>query len=360
MDGFTPLNEDDLKSGKGARQLNIMLQKLFNTAAGDGTTISDFTGYGSPEAVLTAGIGATYRRIDGGSGSSFYIKSSGTGNTGWTAVNIVAYPLSVANGGTGGDFSATAQGTIPYFSATGVLSGLAPGTAGQFLETQGAAANPLWANLTKTIEIFTTSGTWTCPTGINAVEISLVGAGGGGGGSNGAGTASGGGGSGAYLIGNMIKVVPTTTYTVTIGALGAGGVGDNDGTTGGLTSMVTAEGTVSCAGGVGGVKASAGGTGGGGGASSGGTYAASTSTAGARFITTAGASGGTRGGGNSGGGASGPFGKGATGVASSVTGANATGYGAGGSGEGANNNVGGGAGSPGIVIIKYNLNGTPA
>jgi hypothetical protein len=42
-------------------------------------------GSGSPEGVVTAPIGAFYSRTDGGAGTSFYIKESGTGNTGWVA-----------------------------------------------------------------------------------------------------------------------------------------------------------------------------------------------------------------------------------------------------------------------------------
>lgn len=43
------------------------------------------TGSGTPEGVVTATIGSTYRRTDGGAGTSFYVKESGSGNTGWTA-----------------------------------------------------------------------------------------------------------------------------------------------------------------------------------------------------------------------------------------------------------------------------------
>lgn len=42
-------------------------------------------GSGSPEGVVTAPIGATYSRGDGGAGTSFYVKESGVGNTGWVA-----------------------------------------------------------------------------------------------------------------------------------------------------------------------------------------------------------------------------------------------------------------------------------
>lgn len=42
---------------------------------------------GTPEGVITANVGALYLRQDGAAGTSLYIKQSGTGNTGWTAVN---------------------------------------------------------------------------------------------------------------------------------------------------------------------------------------------------------------------------------------------------------------------------------
>jgi len=49
-------------------------------------------------------------------------------------------------GGTGQNFSAVAQGSIPYFSAAGTMSTLAPSTAGYVLTTNGAGANPSWAD----------------------------------------------------------------------------------------------------------------------------------------------------------------------------------------------------------------------
>lgn len=41
------------------------------------------SGTGSPEGVVTAPIGSFYSRTDGGAGTSWYVKESGTGNTGW-------------------------------------------------------------------------------------------------------------------------------------------------------------------------------------------------------------------------------------------------------------------------------------
>lgn len=61
-------------------------------------------------------------------------------------------------GGTGQDFSATAQGNIIYFSAAGTVAALGPGTSGQFLKTQGASANPVWANMGASNVVFTWSG----------------------------------------------------------------------------------------------------------------------------------------------------------------------------------------------------------
>lgn len=48
-------------------------------------TVYDSAGNGSPEGVVTAGVGSTYRRLDGTAGTCFYVKESGTGNTGWVA-----------------------------------------------------------------------------------------------------------------------------------------------------------------------------------------------------------------------------------------------------------------------------------
>ena len=52
---------------------------------GTSTGPQELFGTGSPEGVKTAPVGSTYRRADGGAGTSFYVKESGTGNTGWVA-----------------------------------------------------------------------------------------------------------------------------------------------------------------------------------------------------------------------------------------------------------------------------------
>jgi Pectate lyase superfamily protein len=43
------------------------------------------SGPGSPQGVVTAPVGSVFLRTDGGAGTVFYVKESGTGNTGWVA-----------------------------------------------------------------------------------------------------------------------------------------------------------------------------------------------------------------------------------------------------------------------------------
>lgn len=54
------------------------------------TVTKEFFGYwlrgsGTPEGVVTAPVGSSYLRSDGGTSTTLYVKESGTGNTGWVA-----------------------------------------------------------------------------------------------------------------------------------------------------------------------------------------------------------------------------------------------------------------------------------
>ena len=53
---------------------------IFNTSSSNVSS-----GSGSPEGAVTAPVGSIFLRSDGGAGTSFYVKESGTGNTGWIA-----------------------------------------------------------------------------------------------------------------------------------------------------------------------------------------------------------------------------------------------------------------------------------
>ena len=46
---------------------------------------SEWEGFGTPEGTVTAPVGSRAYRLDGGATTTLYIKTSGTGNTGWTA-----------------------------------------------------------------------------------------------------------------------------------------------------------------------------------------------------------------------------------------------------------------------------------
>ncbi len=47
--------------------------------------VGTLTHNGTPEGVFAAPVSSQFRRTDGGAGTSFYVKESGTGNTGWAA-----------------------------------------------------------------------------------------------------------------------------------------------------------------------------------------------------------------------------------------------------------------------------------
>ena len=161
--------------------------------------------------------------------------------------------LNPSGGGTGITTTPT-NGQIPIGNGTNYTA--ATITAGTGITvTNGAGTISLAAtggNFQN--QLFTASGTWTAPTGVTSVRVTVIA---GGGGSYNDGTNSGYGGTGGSAIG-YYTVTPTTVYTVTVGT---GGVGVATGTGGaGGTSSFGA--LISATGGSGGATASAHGTGG--------------------------------------------------------------------------------------------------
>jgi hypothetical protein len=81
-----------------------------NVSFGSGGGI--VSGSGSPSGVVSAPVGTLYLRTDGGSGSTLYIKESGSGNTGWTA-----------NNGGGGSGTPGGSDTQVQFNSAGSFGG---------------------------------------------------------------------------------------------------------------------------------------------------------------------------------------------------------------------------------------------
>lgn len=106
-------------------------------------------------------------------------------------------------------------------------------------------------------QVFTSSGTFTIPTGVTALKITVVGGGGGGGGWSGGGNnGAGAGGGGASAVSYLTGLTSGSTLAVTIGGSGTAGNGNNlvTGGTGGTSSVASGTqtiSTISCTGGTG-------------------------------------------------------------------------------------------------------------
>lgn len=133
------------------------------------STVGWYEGTGSPEAAVTAPAPSVYVQKDGAAGAVVWVKTSGTGNTGWTPA--------------------------------------------------GSSAS---------VQTFTASGTWTKPSGYSTAVAVVVGGGGaGGGGREGAAGSVRSGGAGGGGASRAVRTMPISalgaTVAVTVGAAGAAG-----------------------------------------------------------------------------------------------------------------------------------------
>ena len=320
---------------------------------------------------------------------------------------ITSQLVTVGLNGTALNYQITANGSVVSYGATGLPNGVSinattglisgtPTVIGSFQPTifaTNSAGRSGYATLAMTIAnsasdisyTHSTSGTWTCPANVAAVQVECWGAGGAGGSAykpSSGNTFGGGGAGGSYAKKISIPVVPGTAYTTTIGAGGVSqithfatasggdswfGLGSDasclaKGGSGGQ-SVVSSSSSVSGSGGVGnstgciGDIAYSGGNGlagqlsptntGGGGGSSAGTASAgtnATSYLGATAVSGAGA------GGN---------GKDSTGNGNGSAGNSPGGGGGGARGSSAGSQVTGGTGGSGQIIITVKSIATP-
>lgn len=115
--------------------------------------ITNIVGTGSPEGVVGGTVGSTYSRTNGGTGTSFYIKESGIGNTGWVAVSSITQLT--ANNGL--NINAGAVGLGGTLTKNDTISG----NTGSYGLSLGTASDAL-----NVVQIYSSALTLSAPGGI--------------------------------------------------------------------------------------------------------------------------------------------------------------------------------------------------
>lgn len=292
-------------------------------------------GFSNPAIGITDVNGVNLWGISNGTGALNFARMPAYGDNSTPPNNI----LTLSAGG------AVVKGSAFASSDAAVASGLVRlNQVGTGLQVVGTAIQTVPAG----IQAFSSAGTFTftVPTGVTTLKVSVWGGGGGGGGCVfGTAAAAAGGGGGGYAVKRFTGLAPGSNISVAVGAGGTGGGPSGNGLPGGPSSVLTVSATGGSGGTAGGSGISIGGAGGSGVGGDIGNGNSANGSAGNVNAGTAGtANGGTGGAASSGGGGGG----------SSVGIGGAGGFpGGGGAGTGNSVTANGASGGNGLVIIEW-------
>lgn len=101
------------------------------------TTSGLYSGNGSPETVVTAGVGSLYMQADAAGGCAVWNKETGGGNTGWFLLSSSTTVIDASHGGTGHAAGYT-KGDILVAASASVLTPLGVGTDGDIIVADSA------------------------------------------------------------------------------------------------------------------------------------------------------------------------------------------------------------------------------
>lgn len=160
----------------------VAFERTPSEAASINYTPANFVGVGTPEANLTASVGSTAQRVDGVAGLAFYVKETGTGNTGWSSM------LSASTGVTGpavatdnalarfdGTTGKLIQNSLVLVDDTGNMSGANnyDVTLGYQIGGAGASGNYLRGNGTRFVSSTIQAGD--LPTSVTGAGFIMIG-----------------------------------------------------------------------------------------------------------------------------------------------------------------------------------------